>query len=61
MSGIAAMIVSVIAYLAWLWWQFRGAPGFISIDVRSLLSWPVLLGVFLAAFILEYRHASKRG
>ena len=59
--GFTAMIVSVIAYLIWIWLRIpRNINGLVAIDVRALVHWPVLLGTFLAGFILEYRHASRR-
>jgi hypothetical protein len=55
------MIVSVIAYLMWIrLWVDRNVHGFVSIDVHRLVHWPVLVGVFVAGFILEYRRASRR-
>lgn len=50
------MIVSVIAYLFGIWLQIpRNIDVPVAIDVRALVHWPVLLGTFLAGFILEYR------
>lgn len=61
MVGVTAMIVSVIAYLFWIWLRIpRNVDGLVSIDVYALVHWPVLLGIFLAGFILEYRHASRQ-
>jgi hypothetical protein len=60
-TGVTAMILSVIAYVIWIWLRIPRSPGtFVSIDIRLLLYWPVLLGGFLAGFIPEYRHASNR-
>ncbi len=59
--GVTAIIVSVIAYLMWIWIRIpRNLHGVVGIDVRRLVYWPVLLGVFLASFTLEYRRASRR-
>lgn len=63
MVGVTAMIVSVPAYLFWiLLREPRNIDGAVGIDVLSVIhwNWPVLLGIFLAGFILEYRHASRR-
>jgi hypothetical protein len=60
--GVTAIIISEIAYLTWIWIQIpRNLPGFVNIDVRLLVYyWPVLVGVFLAGFLFEYRRGSKR-
>ena len=61
MVGVTAMIVSVPAYLFWILLRIpRNIDGAVGIDVLSVIHWPVLLGIFLAGFILEYRHASRR-
>ena len=61
MVGIATVIVSMIAYMWWIWFRFaRNTHGLVSIDVHRLVYWPVFPGLFLAGFIWEYRHASKR-
>jgi len=59
--GIAAMIVAVIGYLIWLRLRIpRDTIGLVSVDIRALLYWPVLLVSFLSGSILEYRLASRR-
>jgi hypothetical protein len=58
--GVTAIIVSLIAYLIWIWIQLPRNVHGLGIDVRRLVHWPVLLGIFLAGFIMEYRHASRR-
>jgi hypothetical protein len=59
--GLTAVIVSVIAYVMWIWMRlpptFHGSFGF---DLHRLIYWPVMLAVFLAGFLLEYRRASRR-
>ena len=63
MVGVTAMIVSVPAYLFWILLRIpRNIDGAVGIDVLSVIHWhwQVLLGIFLAGFILEYRHASRR-
>jgi hypothetical protein len=60
--GVAGMIVAVIAYFIWIWFRFpppvQGVGVFI--DVHRLFYWPVLSGVFLVGFILEYLRSSRR-
>jgi hypothetical protein len=59
--GVAAVIVSLTAYVVWIWLRIpQNLHGLVSIDVRRLVHWPVLLVAFLAGFILEYRHALRR-
>jgi MFS family permease len=59
--GVAGMIVAVIAYVTWIWFRFpKNVQGFGFIVVNRLFYWPVLLGVFLGGFILEYRRSSRR-
>ena len=59
--GITAMILSIIGYLIWLRLRIpRDAIGFVAVDIRALLNWPVLLVSFLSGFMLEYRIASRR-
>lgn len=59
--GATVMILSVICYLIWIWLRTRrDGIVFVSFDIVSLLNWPVLVGVFLVGFILEYRLASRR-
>jgi hypothetical protein len=59
--GFTAMIVSAILYFIWIrFWVLRNDRGFVSIDVHVLLYWPVLVPIFLAGFLLEYRRVSRR-
>jgi hypothetical protein len=58
-AGLAAVLVSVIAYLFWI--RMHLPPtfhGVIGIDIRRAVYWPVMLAIFLAGFILTYRRAS---
>ncbi len=57
------MIVSVIAFLTWILIRIpKNVHGAVGIDVLRVIGvyWPVLLGIFLAGFILKYLKASKR-
>lgn len=57
--SVVAMIVSVIAYVIWIW---RKVPGMFSLDAGRLAYWPVLLGVFLRASfwnICTYREDAR--
>ena len=59
--GIAAMVLSVIAYFVWIWIRIPRHPHtLVAIDVHALLYWPVLLVGFLAGFFSQYRRGSKR-
>ena len=60
--GIIAMIVSAIAYFAWIWIRIPRdvGVGFVSFDVRALLPRPLPLVVFLVGFVLEYLRGSRR-
>jgi hypothetical protein len=57
--GIAAMVLSVIAYVVWMRIP-RHTHTLVAIDVHVLLYWPVLLIGFLAGFFLEFRWTSRR-
>jgi hypothetical protein len=61
-AGIIAVIVSAIAYFAWIWIRLPRdmSVGFVSFDVRALLYWPLPLAVFVAGFVLEYLRGSRR-
>jgi hypothetical protein len=60
--GVAAMIVSVIAYFAWIWVRIPRdvGVGFVSFDVRALLPRPLPLVVFVVGFVVEYPRGSRR-
>jgi hypothetical protein len=59
--GVTAMIISAIAYFVWIWIRIPRQPhSFVAIDAHLLFYWPILLGGFLAGFILEYRRVSGR-
>jgi hypothetical protein len=60
--GVAAMIVSVIAYFLWIWTRIPRdvGVGFVSFDVRALLNRPVLMVIFLAGFGVEYWRGLRR-
>jgi hypothetical protein len=59
--GITAMIGSVIAYLIGFWLSTRrDGIALVSFDVVSIIHRPVLVGVFLVGFGLEYRIVSRR-
>jgi hypothetical protein len=58
--GITAMILSIIGYLIWFRLRIpRDTIGFVSVDIRALFYWPVLLVSFLLGFMLEFRWASR--
>jgi hypothetical protein len=61
--GIAAMVLSVIAYVLWVWMRIPRNVGvgvdFVSVGIRPLF-WLVFLTIFLSGFLLEYRRGSKR-
>jgi len=40
-------------------WARLPRNAIVGIDVHRLVYWPLFLGLFLAGFILEYKHASK--
>lgn len=55
------MVLSVIAYVVWVWMRIPRHPHtLVAIDVHALLYWPVLLMGFLAGFFLEFRRTSRR-
>ena len=59
--GFTAVIVSVIAYLLWIWIRLpRSFHGTVGIDVHRLVYWPAVLAIFLAGFLLTYRRSSRR-
>ena len=59
--GFTAVVVSVVAYLSWIWLRLpRTLHGTVGIDVHRLVYWPVMMAIFLAGFSWEYRRASKR-
>ncbi len=60
--GILAMVGATIAYFVWIYSTIpRPVVGLVSVDVLALLHlhWPVLVPVFLGAFICQYRRASR--
>jgi hypothetical protein len=60
--GIAAIVLSVIAYFAWIWTRIPRdvGVGSVSFDVHALLPRPLLLTAFAAGFVLEYLRGSRR-
>jgi hypothetical protein len=61
MVGVAAVIVSVMAYLWWIWFRFaRHVHGLVGINVHRMVYWVVLSGIFLASFFLAYTRISRR-
>jgi hypothetical protein len=57
-AGIA-VVVSLIVYVTAIWFFFlRKIQGAVGVMVGPY--WPVMVAIFVAAFLLEYRRASRR-
>jgi hypothetical protein len=59
-AGLTAVLLSLIAYMTASWFVFaRKTHVSIGIDIHRAVYWLAMLAIFLAAFLLEYRRASR--